>query len=125
MMVGLPQQSIGGDGPRVMRIALGCMGLSGTWNPAEVGPEHRKRAIAAFEAALEAGITLFDHADIYGGGTCEELFKDCLAAVPGSRPRIVIATKGGIRRDNFNLSANYLTTCVERSLTRMAIEYID
>jgi predicted oxidoreductase len=121
----LPHQSIGGDGPRVARIALGCMGLSGTWNPAEVGPEHRKRAIAAFEAALEAGITLFDHADIYGGGSCEELFKDCLAAVPGSRQRIVIATKGGIRRGDFNLSGSYLTQCAERSLSRMGIEHID
>ncbi|MDB5077847.1 MAG: putative oxidoreductase [Chloroflexi bacterium] len=121
----LPQQSIGGDGPRVARVALGCMGLSGTWDPAEVGPEHRRRAIAAFEAALDAGITLFDHADIYGGGSCEELFKDCLQAVPGSRERIIIATKGGIRNGNFNLTATYLTECVERSLRRMAIDYID
>src|SRR3954453_2045504 len=97
----LPQQTIGRDGPRVSRIALGCMGLSGTWNPAEVGPENRRQAIAAYEAALAAGITLFDHADIYGGGSCEEVFKDCLAAVPGSRQRIVIATKGGIRSGNF------------------------
>src|SRR5437763_1396058 len=31
----LPQQALGRDGSRVSRIALGCMGLSGTWNPAE------------------------------------------------------------------------------------------
>src|SRR5207248_1472710 len=121
----LPQQTIGRDGPRVARIALGCMGLSGTWNPAEVGPANRRRAIAAFEAALEAGITLYDHADIYGGGSCEEVFKDCLTAVPGSRERIVIATKGGIRQGYYDLSAPYLTACVERSLGRMGIEYID
>jgi len=123
----LPQQSIGRDGPRVARVALGCMGLTGTWNPAELGPEHRKRAITAFEAALEAGITLYDHADIYGGGTCEEVFKDCLAAVPGSRERIVIATKGGIvlGQGHYNLTAPYLTECVERSLRRMGIDYID
>jgi predicted oxidoreductase len=101
------------------------MGLSGTWNAAEVGPEHRKRAIQAFEAALEAGITLFDHADIYGGGSCEDVFKECLRAVPGSREKIVIATKGGIGSGQFNLTAPYLTACVERSLTRMGIEYID
>jgi predicted oxidoreductase len=121
----LPQQPIGRDGPCVARIALGCMGLSGTWNPAEVGPANRRRAIAAFEAALEAGITLYDHADIYGGGSCEEVFKDCLTAVPGSRERIVIATKGGIRQGYYDLSAPYLTACVERSLGRMGIEYID
>jgi 6-dehydroglucose reductase len=118
-------QTIGADGPRVMRIALGCMGLSGTWNADEVGPSHRARAVAAFEAALEAGITLFDHADIYGGGSCEEVFRDCLAAVPGARERIVIATKGGIRSGHYNLTGPYLVECVERSLRRMGIEYID
>ena len=121
----LPQQALGRDGPRVARIALGCMGLSGTWNPAEVGPDNRRRAIAAFETALQAGITLYDHADIYGGGSCEELFKDCLHAVPGARERIVIATKGGIRRGYYDLSAPYITACVEQSLGRMGIDYID
>jgi len=121
----LPYQNIGGDGPRVMRVALGCMGLSGTWNPAEVGPENRRRAIAAFEAALEAGVTLYDHADIYGGGSCEEIFKDCLAAVPGARERIVIATKGGIRDGHYNLTGPYLVECVERSLRRMGVDHID
>lgn len=118
-------QSVGPDGPRVMRIALGCMGLSGTWNPAEVGPSHRRRAIAAFEAALEAGITLYDHADIYGGGSCEELFKDCLAAAPGARERIIIATKCGIRQGHYNLTAPYIVECAERSLRHMGLEYID
>src|SRR3989440_13070912 len=100
----MPTQPFGPDSVPVSRIALGCMGLSGTWNPAEVGPTNRRRAIAAFEAALEAGITLYDHADIYGGGSCEEVFKDCLTAVPGSRERIVIATKGGIRQGYYDLS---------------------
>ena len=121
----VPLQSIGGDGPRVSRIGLGCMGLSGTWNPAEVGPDHRRRAIAAFEAALTAGITLFDHADIYGGGSSEALFKDCLHAAPGARERILIATKGGIRAGYYSLSAPYLTVCAEDSLRRMGIDYID
>ena len=123
----LPRQAVGGDGPRVSRIALGCMGLSGTWNPAEVGPQNRRRAVAAFEAALDAGITLYDHADIYGGGSCEEVFNDCLQAVPGARERIVIATKGGIvlGQGYYNLSAPYITACVERSLRRMGIDYID
>ena len=121
----LPQQTIGMDGPRVARIALGCMGLSGTWDPAQVDTERRRRAITAFEAAIEAGITLYDHADIYGGGSCEEVFKDCLRAVPGVRERIVIATKCGIRQGHYNLTAAYVRECAERSLRRMGIEYID
>lgn len=106
-------------------IALGCMGLTGTWNAAEMNAEREKRAIEAFEAALQAGITLYDHADIYGGGTCEEVFKACLNAVPGSREKIIIATKGGIRSGHYNLSAPYLEECIERSLRRMGIEAID
>lgn len=121
----LPVQRLGPDGPVVSRIALGCMGLTGTWNPADMNADREKQAMRAFEAALEAGITLYDHADIYGGGTCEEVFKACLSAVPGARERIVIATKGGIRSGHYNLSAAYLRECAERSLRRMGIDAID
>jgi predicted oxidoreductase len=101
------------------------MGMAGTWNPAEVGPDNIKRAIAAFEAALDAGITLFDHADIYGGTACESIFKDCLAAVPGIRSKIVIATKCGIRNGYFQLTSDYIESSAEKALSRMGIEYID
>lgn len=106
-------------------IALGCMGLTGTWNPADMNAEREKRAIMAFEAALEVGITFFDHADIYGGGSCEEVFKQCLAAVAGSRERIQIATKGTIGGGMYNASEDNLNACIERSLRRMGIEHID
>ena len=87
--------------------------------------EREKGAIAAFEAAMEVGIDFYDHADIYGGGTCEEVFSKCLAAVPGVREKIYIATKGGICNGFYNLSAPYLNECIERSLRRMNIDYID
>ncbi len=121
----LPEQTLGANGPRVSRIALGCMGLAGTWNPAEVGPENRKKAISAFEAALDAGINFFDHADIYGGTACESIFKDCLAAVPGSREKIVIATKFGIRSGYFDHSPEHIKNSIRGSLDRMGIEYVD
>jgi predicted oxidoreductase len=121
----MPEQRLGASGPVVSRIALGCMGLTGTWNPAEMSAEREKRAITAYEAALSEGITLYDHADIYGGGTCETVFKACLAAAPGSREKTVIATKGGIRSGHYNLSGPYLRECVERSLSRMGIDRID
>jgi predicted oxidoreductase len=53
------------------------------------------------------------------------VFKACLAAVPGSREKIVIATKGGIRSGHYNLSEPYLRECIDRSLRRMGIETID
>jgi predicted oxidoreductase len=121
----MPMQPFGPDGIPVSRIALGCMGLAGTWNPAEVGEEHRKKAIAAFEASLEAGITFYDHADIYGGTACESIFKDCLAAVPGSREKIFIATKVGIRSGYYEHTAPYVRQSIQGSLDRMGIDYVD
>lgn len=120
----LPTQPFGPDGVPVSRIALGCMSLAGTWNPAEVGPENRRRAIASFEAALNAGITFYDHADIYGGTACESLFKDCLAAVPGSRERIFIATKVGIH-NGYDHSPDHIRKSIRGSLDRMGIDYVD
>lgn len=106
-------------------VGLGCMTLTGTWNPAKMDAERETRAIKAFEAALESGIDFYDHADIYGGGTCEEVFAKCLAAFPEARDKIYIATKGGICNGFYNLSKSYLDECIERSLRRMNIEYID
>ncbi len=124
-MTALTTQPFGPDGTPVTRIALGCMGLAGTWNPAEVGPDNTRRAIAAFEAAMDAGITFYDHADIYGGTACESLFKDCLAAVPGSREKIFIATKVGIRSGYYDHSAAYVRESLRGSLARLGIDYVD
>lgn len=121
----LPTQTLGTSDITVSRIALGCMGLAGTWNPAEVGPENRRKAIIAFEAALEAGITFFDHADIYGGTACESIFKDCLQAVPGSREKIIIATKFGIRSGYYDHSPEHIRTSIRGSLDRMGLDYVD
>ncbi len=118
-------QALGPQGPTVSRIALGCMGLASTGNPAEVGPENVRRAIAAFEAALDAGITFYDHADIYGGTACEAIFKQCLAAVPGVRERIFIATKVGIRSGFYDHSPDYIRSSILGSLGRLGVDYVD
>ncbi len=110
--------------PAPLPIALGCMGMSGTWNPADLTPARTKKAIEAFEAALVAGITLFDHADIYGGGTCETVFKSCLEAHPDARANIQIWGKGGLGK-RFDLSSDYLRTALEKSMTRMGIEHME
>ena len=118
-------QPFGPDKLPVSRIALGCMGMAGTWNPDEVGPENIRKVIVAFEASLEAGITFYDHADIYGRGACESVFKECLAAVPGSREKIFIATKGGIRFGWYDHSADYLRGALQGSLERLGLDYVD
>lgn len=121
----MPVQPLGQNGFNVSRIALGCMGLAGTWNPAEVGEEHRKKAIASIETALEVGINFFDHADIYGGTACESIFKDCLAALKPKREAIYVATKVGIRPGYYDHSPAYIVESVENSLRRLGIDYID
>lgn len=87
---------------------------------------------ARVDAALAAGITLFDTADIYGFGTpegfgsSEALFGRVLTEAPSLRDRMVIATKGGITPPRpYDSSAPYLAAAVDESLARLGIDVID
>jgi predicted oxidoreductase len=88
-------------------------------------------AEAKVEAALEAGATLLDTADIYGVddggfGVSEALLGKVLAQAPALRDRFVLASKGGIIPGvPYDSSSAYLTSAVEASLTRMGVERID
>ena len=68
---------------------------------------------ALFEASLAAGITFFDHADIYGAGAahgCETRFAEALRLTPSQRSEIVLQTKAGIVKDGpyFDFSHDHL-----------------
>jgi predicted oxidoreductase len=127
----LPTIEIGPDSINVSRLAMGMMGLTGTWNPDEVGKDNIDRAVDAFSASVEEGITFFDHADIYGNGTCEEVFKHCLQEVKPDRNKLFIASKCGIRFADdegpyrYDLSFQHITQSVQQSLERMDLTYID
>jgi predicted oxidoreductase len=89
-------------------------------------------AQARVEAALAAGIGLFDTADVYGPdngepfGAAEALLGRVFAAAPHLRGRMVLATKGGIEIGvPYNSSADYLERACEASLKRMGVERID
>lgn len=78
-------------------VALGCMRLS------TAGERGETAAIGILHAALDAGVTLLDTADAYcwsdeDRGHNERLIARALAAWPGDRSRIVVATKGGLTR---------------------------
>ncbi len=85
------------------------------------------------EAALDHGMNLVDTADVYGldwggtgFGTNEALLGKVLAASPGLRDRMVLATKGGIIPPTpYNSGAKYLTTACENSLSRLGVDVID
>ena len=78
--------------------------------------------------ALEAGITMIDHADIYGRPpvhTCEARFADAMKLTPADRAGMVIQTKAGIREGSFDFSEAHLLASVDGSLKALKTEYID
>lgn len=114
---------LGRSGLAVSPIAWGMWRLAG---------DDTAMVRAAIDAALEAGITLFDTADIYGAdqpagfGSAEALFGRALAEAPGLRAAITIATKGGIRPGiPYNSGAAYLAEALDASLARMGVEQVD
>ena len=115
-------RALGASDITVSPLAWGMWRLDGT--VAEVR--------ACIDAALDAGITVFDTADIYGFGSpigfggAESLFGQALAEAPHLRDGMVIATKGGITPPvPYNSSARYLEEACDASLARMGIERID
>lgn len=101
----------------------------GMWRLAEGTPQQTR---ALIDAALEAGITLFDTADIYGFGSpigfggAEQVFGRALAEDRSLRDRIIISTKGGITPPvPYDSSADYLTAACDASLARLGIDHID
>lgn len=102
----------------------------GMWRLAENG---RTAADAAklVHAALDAGITFLDTADIYGFdgaggfGDAEVLLGEVLAADPSLRGRMVLATKGGIMPPlPYDQSADYLRKAIDASLARLKVESV-
>jgi len=84
------------------------------------------------EAALDAGITLFDTADIYGPdngepfGAAEALLGRVFQQTPSLCRRMVLATKGGIRMGvPYDSSSEYLRSAIDASLTRLGTERVE
>lgn len=112
-------------------LIYGCMGLGGGWSDEPHDVHHVEEAAAAVDAALDAGITLFDHADIYRRGKSEAVFGEVLAATPGLRERIRLQTKCGIRLNergletHYDLSGDAIIERVNGSLERLRTDYVD
>ena len=97
-------------------IALGMMRISGM---------ALKDIGELIKTALENGINFFDHADIYGGGKCEEVFADAIGMNPSVREKLIIQTKCGIRGGFFDFSKDHILNSVDGSLKRLKTDYID
>lgn len=115
---------IGGEGLGCGPLAFGCWRFS----PSDPG-----RAERALDAAIEAGMTLVDTADIYGYqgdgsgfGAAEEMLGRILHGRPALRDRIVLATKGGVRPPlPYDSGGQALRAACEASLGRLGVERID
>jgi aryl-alcohol dehydrogenase-like predicted oxidoreductase len=113
------KRNLGKSGLQVSLVGLGCNNFG--WN---TDLEASRKVV---HAALDAGITLFDTADIYGGNGGSETI---LGQVLGERRKdIIVATKfGGPMDDSGNLkgaSRRYILTAVEASLRRLGTDWID
>lgn len=121
--------------PTPKAIPLGKSGILvppiawGMWRFAGAGIDEGRRLI---EAALDAGVTLFDTADIYGFdgsggfGDAEALLGRIFAESPGLRDRMVLATKGGITPPvPYDSSPAYLARALDASLARLGVDQVD
>jgi len=119
----IPTRTLGANGPDIPAIGLGCMGMSEFY-----GPSDDAQSRALLEAAVEAGVRLFDTADTYGHGHNERLLAPVIAA---HRERMVIATKFGIAREPgryervIRNDPAYIREACEASRQRLGVDTID
>lgn len=78
-------------------------------------------------AARDAGVTFFDHADIYGGAPhrCEARFGEAISLNASEREKLVIQSKVGIRKGFFDFSAEHILASVDQSLAALRSDYLD
>ncbi len=114
---------LGQSGPQVFPIALGCMGMSGVYGPADE-PE----SLATIHAAIDAGVNLIDTGDFYGMGHNEMLLSQALRFF---REKVLISVKFGAQRGpdgswlGFDARPAALKTALTYSLKRLGVDHID
>ncbi len=97
-------------------ISLGCMRISGMSN---------QEISTLIHTALDEGINFFDHADIYGGGKSEAKFAEAMDMNPRLRETMILQTKCGIRKDQYDFSKEHILEAVDGSLKRLRTDYVD
>ena len=97
-------------------LAVGCMRINGLSQP---------EAEKFVQTALDHGANFFDHADIYGMGTCEEIFADAIHMNSTVREKIFLQSKCGIRKGMFDFSKEHILNSVDGILKRLKTDYLD
>ncbi len=117
------------SGPLFSRI------LSGLWRIAD-GPAKKPNELLTFiEKSIELGVSTFDHADIYGNYSCEELFGNALKLSPSLRDQMQIISKCGIKLisskrpehkiKSYDTGKKHIIASVEQSLKMLQTDYLD
>lgn len=98
-------------------LAVGCM---------RINRLDKAEAETFVATALEHGAFFFDHADIYGGGACEEIFAEAIHMTDDVRENVVLQSKCGIRPGiSFDFSKKHILDSVDGSLRRLRTDYLD
>ena len=123
----MEQRLLGGSGLNVpvLSFGTGTFGGSGeffkAWGSSDVA-----EATRIVDVCLEAGLNMFDTADVYSGGAAEEILGQ---AIKGRRDAVLISTKGGFRTspgpNDTGSSRFHLIRTIEASLKRLGTDYID
>ncbi|HEU5005576.1 MAG TPA: aldo/keto reductase [Jatrophihabitantaceae bacterium] len=120
----IPTRQLGATGPRVSAIGLGCMGMSGSYGPAD---DHESEA--TIHAALDRGITLLDTGDFYGMGHNERLVGRAVAG--RDRGSFQLSVKFGALRgpdgqfSGFDGRPAAVRNFLAYSLDRLGTDYVD
>lgn len=118
---------LGSSGFKVSALGLGAGTFGGkgplfsAWGNTDI-----EEATRLVDICLDAGINLFDTADVYSDGASESILG---AAVKGRRDRVILSTKLTLRTgdgpNDVGASRYHLVTAVERALQRLGTDYID
>jgi aryl-alcohol dehydrogenase-like predicted oxidoreductase len=120
-------RQLGRSGFKVPALSFGTGTFGGSgeffkaWGSSDV-----KEATRLVDICLEAGLNMFDSADVYSGGAAEEILG---AAIKGRRDQVIISTKAtftaGPGPNEVGSSRYHLIRAVEKSLKRLGTDYID
>ncbi len=121
-MTTLEHRRLGKSTLEVSAVGLGCMGMSGTYGPADDG-----ESVALIQRAIDLGVNHLDSSDMYGWGHNEELIGK---ALKGRRDRVVLTTKFGQVQNpggpnKVDGRPEYVVQACEASLKRLGVDVID
>ena len=109
--------TLGSTDLQVPVVAVGCMRIN------SLDPGEAERFV---KGAVDLGANFFDHADVYGGGRCEEIFAEAIGMSPSVRERVLLQSKVGIRPGvAFDFSKQHILNSVDGILRRLRSEYLD